>query len=232
VLARSDRRIEHRESAGRVIKPGDEWGTPATGPADLDITGGDCDLATAVSDRPGVRVSFHPDSSSDLAGAVGLGSHPVHDLEVSLDLLRLDDGRTAANMIVLGSPPDEIRRFARRFGANVRVDERPVFHGPCSTVVIATGQFRRGLDIVPRGHPGDGRAEIQVYAVRGRDLRTLRTRLATGTHVPHPEITQRTGSRVTVTTGRKVRMEIDRRRAPATDFVELTVVPDAYHLLL
>jgi YegS C-terminal NAD kinase beta sandwich-like domain len=215
-----------------VIKPGDEWGKPATGPAEVDVTGGDADLATAVADRPGVRVSFHPDSSSDLAGAVGLGSRPLHDLEVPLDLLRLDDGRTAANMIVLGSPPDEIRRFARRFGASVRVDNRPVFHGPCRAVVIATGQFRRGLDIVPRGHPGDGRAEIQVYAVRDRDLRALRRRLATGTHVPHPEITQRTGSRVTVTTGRKVGLEIDRKHASATDFVELTVVPDAYRLLL
>jgi diacylglycerol kinase family enzyme len=107
-----------------------------------------------------------------------------------------------------------------------------VFHGPCTTVVVATGQFRRGLDIVPRGHPGDGRAEIQIYAVPGRDRRTLRRRLATGTHVPHPSITQRTGRRVTVTTGRKVPLEIDGRRRPATDFVVLDVVAAAYRLLL
>ena len=69
-----------------------------------------------------------------------------------------------------------------------------MFHGPCTTVVIATGQFRHGLDLVPRGHPGDGRAEVQIYAVPGRERRELRVRLATGTHVPHPKITQRPGA--------------------------------------
>jgi diacylglycerol kinase family enzyme len=218
-----------------VIRPGQEWGSPARGPADIEVTGGDADLAAAVTRRPGVLVDFRPDPTSDLAGAVGLTRTSAHDIEVALDLLSLgdaDDADGAVNMVVLGTAPDRVRRPTRRFGANVRVDDQPVFHGPCTTVVVATGQFRHGLDIVPRGHPGDGRAEIQIYAVPGRDRRTLRTRLATGTHVPHPGITQRTGRRITVSTGRKVALEVDgRRRAPA-DFVEVAVVPGAYRLLL
>jgi hypothetical protein len=215
-----------------VIRPGEEWGTPAHEPADIEVRGGDVDLAGAVAARPGILVRFRPDATSDLAGAVGISASAAQGFEVALDLLRLDGGETAVNMLVLGTAPDRLGRATRRFRANVRVDDRPVFHGPCTTVVIATGQFRRGLDIVPRGHPGDGRAEIQVYAVPGRDRRSLRTRLETGTHVPHPSITQRTGRQVTVTTGRKVALEIDGRPQAPTDRVDLEVVPAAYRLLL
>jgi hypothetical protein len=220
-----------------VIRPGDEWGTPAHGPADVEVTGGDADLAAAVTRRPGALFRFRPDATSDLAGAVGLGSQPsgapaAPGVEVALDLLRIDDGPAAVNMIVLGSPPERLRPWSRRFGANVRIDDRPVFHGPCTTVIVATGQFRGGFDVVPRGHPGDGRAEIQIYAVPGRDRRALRGRLATGTHVPHPGITQRSGRNVTVDTGRRVPLEVDGRSLPPVDFVVLGLVPGAYRLLL
>jgi hypothetical protein len=217
-----------------MIKPGEPWGRPTTAPPDLEVTGGDADLASAVAGRPGALVRFRPDPSSDLARAVGLGAGPVVALgvEVPLDLLRIDDGPVASNMIVLGIPPEALGRFSGRFGANVRVDSRPVFHGPCTTVVISTGEFRRGLDLVPRGHPGDGRAEVQIYAVPGRQRRQLRTRLTTGTHVPHPGITQRSGARVTVSIDRRVALEVDGRPAPATDLVDITVVPNAYRLLL
>jgi hypothetical protein len=223
-----------------VIRPGQEWGAPARGPADIEVTGGDADLAAAVADRPGLLVRFRPAATSDLAGAVGLGGEGAPGFEVALDLLRVEHSEhveqrgaeTAVNMVVIGTPPDRVRRSTRRFRANVRIDDQPVFDGPCTTVVVAIGQFRAGLDVVPRGHPGDGRAEIQVYAVAGPDRRVLRRRLATGTHVPHPGITQRTGRLITVRTGRSVALEVDGRARPATDLVELTVVPAAYRLLL
>jgi hypothetical protein len=231
VPARGHRGIEHREGTRGVIRPGEEWGTPAAGPADIEVTGGDADLAAAVSGRTGSLVRFRPEAGSDLAGAVGLASAPVRGLEVALDLLKFDDG-AAVNMVVFGTPPERLRRLTRRFGANVRIDDQPVFHGPCTTVVVAIGQFRGGLDVVPRGHPGDGRAEIQIYAVSGGERTVLRTRLATGTHVPHPGITQRTGRHVTVSTDRRVPFEVDGHPRPPTDFVVLTVVPGAYRLLL
>jgi hypothetical protein len=217
-----------------MIRPGEPWGQPTSATPDLEVAGGDAELASAVARRPGVLVRFRPDAGSDLARAIGLGIDPGVGVgvEVPLDLLRVDDGPVAANMIVIGTPPEALGWFAGRFGANVRVDSRPVFHGPCTTVVISTGQFRRGLDLVPRGHPGDGRAELQIYAVPGRQRRELRTRLATGTHVPHPMITQRSAARVTVSIDRRVRLEVDGRPAPATDLVDVELVPNAYRLLL
>jgi len=227
-----------------VIRPGQEWGHPTSAAPDLEVAGGDADLATAILRlgesskdslrRGGALVRWRPDASSDFAGAVGLGPDRAVavGVELPVDLLRIDDGPAAANMIVIGTPPDALRPLTRRFGANVRVDGRSVFHGPCTTIVVANGQFRRGLDLVPRGHPGDGRAEAQIYAVPARQRRTLRARLATGTHVPHPGITQRSGARVTVSTDRRVPLEIDGHLAPATDLVDVRVVPNAYRLLL
>lgn len=215
-----------------MIKPGEEWGTPTSAAPDLEVGGSDADLAAAVAGRPGVLVRFRPDASSDLAGAVGLHAGSTLGVELPLDLLRLADGRNVVNMAVLGTPPDALRRFFRRFAVNVRVDGRPVFHGPCTSVVIAVGQFRRGLDLVPRGHPGDGRAEVQIYAVPGRERRALQSRLATGTHVPHPKITQRTGSRVDVSIDHKVPFELDGRPVDPIDDLAADVVPNAYRLLL
>ncbi len=237
-----------------MIRPGEEWGHPSHAVPDLEVVGGDLELASVVAQRPGVLVRFRPDAGSDLAGAVGLrndlalqGNDLARGIEVSLDLLRLRDvdppldvpsvnmpvvNMPAVNMIVIGSPPDTAGRFVRRFAANVRVDDKPVFHGPCTTVVIATGQFRRGLDVIPRGHPGDGRAEVQIYAVPGRERRQLRARLATGTHVPHPHITQRSGARVVVSIDRRVPIEVDGRPLGRVDHVGVDVVPNAYRLLL
>jgi hypothetical protein len=221
-----------------MIKPGEEWGTPASTPPDLDVAGSDADLARAVTDRAGALVRFAADGSSDLARAVGInpdsasGPLGTHTVDLPLDLLQVRAGPAATNMIVLGTAPDALGRFSRRFGANVRIDGKPVFHGPCTTIVIATGQFLRSLDVVPRGHPGDGRAEVQVYAVRARERRTLRSRLATGAHVPHPRIIQRSGARITVSTGRRVRVEVDGRPLDRRDLVDVDVVPNAYRLLL
>ena len=66
-----------------VIRPGEEWGRPTSAAPDLEVAGGDADLAAAVRvsgilegflRRGGALVRFRPDASSDFAGAVGLGS--------------------------------------------------------------------------------------------------------------------------------------------------------------
>ena len=226
-----------------MIKPGEEWGRPSSARPEIEVDGGDADLAAAVAGRAGVLVRFRPRPDSDLAGAVGLRAGPGlgvdAGVEVALDLLRLDlipfDGTApvaAVNMVVIGTPPDSSRRFVRGFAATLRVDAKTVFHGPCTAIVVATGQFRAGLDLVPRGHPGDGRAEIQVYAVSPRERRQVRARLATGTHVPHPRITQRSGAKVQVSIDRRVPVEVDRRSIGGADRIDVEVVPAAYRLLL
>jgi diacylglycerol kinase family enzyme len=136
-------------------------------------------------------------------------------------------------MVIGGPPPDRLGRLSRATETVVRVDGREVFSGLATTVVVATGQFLRGNDLVPRGHPGDGRAEVQVYSVPAGERTAMKARLATGTHVPHPGITQASGRTVEIVRLGSDRTEIDghrvvRRLAEAT----IEVIPAAYRLLV
>ena len=116
---------------------------------------------------------------------------------------------------------------------SVSVDGRAAFDGRATTVVVATGQFRRGLDLVPRGHPGDGRAEIQVYALtRPERARAARRGWRTGATCPtrgSPSApaagskcapAARSGSRSTA------------RAAGTVAALDVEVLPAAYRLLV
>ena len=207
------------ERGARVIKPGEEWGRPTTANADVECHGNDQALAaliTADSSPPLVRWS---PVDSDFARSVGL--HPNHTMsrtggggiELPVDALAFvlasfpgtSDGRVThvwgINAAVLGVAPTKLSRFHRQHPVTVVVDGRTVFTGNATTVVIANGQYLDGCDLVPRGHPGDGRVEIQVYALTPGERTPMRRRLPSGTHLPHPRITTTSGRTIEVTTG-------------------------------
>jgi hypothetical protein len=217
----------------RPLRPGDPWGHAATDPPDLDVAGDDADLAAvAMSDR-GVLVRFRPSPRSDIARALGLGPASNGATEVAIDALEIEQDGGAVNAVVLGPPPDQLRWSARASTITVRVDGRPWFRGRATTVVVASGQFLRGADVVPRGHPGDGWAEVQVYALRRRARRPMRRRLPTGTHVPHPGIRAGRARRVDVeVAGRGVPVEVDGRPRGRTTQLGVTLVPAAIRLLV
>ena len=125
----------------------------------------------------------------------------------------------AVNMVVVGTAPDRTGWFTGAPDLRVEVDGRVVHDGPATTVVVASGQYLRGHDVVPRGHPGDGRAEVQVYAVPRGQRAGVRSRLPQGVHLPHPDITQTTGRRVDVVAGQAapVGLEVDGVPGPAGD---------------
>jgi hypothetical protein len=140
----------------------------------------------------------------------------------------------AVNAVVLGRDLRQRRRGRRRTPVRVLVDAREVAAGPATTIVIASGQFVHGLDVVPRGHPGDGRIEVQVYALRFSEWGKMRERLPSGTHVPHPRISTATGREVVVhIAGRGFPIRVDGvpGNRPVTDLT-VAVVPAALRLLL
>ena len=53
------------------MRAGEPWGEPYTGAVDVEVRGGDADLAALLPDRRGALVRFRPDPASDLARAVG-----------------------------------------------------------------------------------------------------------------------------------------------------------------
>lgn len=223
------------------MRRGESWEEPARGAPDrvVEVSGGDPALAAAHDARPDAVVRFLPDTTSDLARALGLGLASTPDRSiVACDVLAtrrdLAPAReTAVNAVVLGIPPDRLRAWHRRRAVRVTVDGRAVGTPRASTVVIANGQFLRGSDLVPRGHPGDGRAEVQIYALAPKDRRLMRARLATGDHVPHPHIVEVSGRNVVVEwTGRGgarpgAPIEIDGHRRGRVRRLLVDLVPSA-----
>ncbi|MEX1007495.1 MAG: hypothetical protein WD271_06585 [Acidimicrobiia bacterium] len=226
------------------ISKGEPWGRPAGGPADLVVEGGDDALARAVAAHPHARIAFSPAHGSDLARAVGLSEVSTNTTELPCDALQVElDGvaHTAVNMVVVGVPPDRQRWWTRASRIVVQVDDRVVHAGDAVAIVAASGQYLRGADVVPRGHPGDGRIEVQVYAVARRERATMRSRLPLGTHVPHPRIRSVTGRRVEVRAtgfpfrhgaGRPLEVEVDGVPATAARVVMVAVAPAAFTLLV
>jgi YegS C-terminal NAD kinase beta sandwich-like domain len=218
------------------IAKGEPWGRPAEGAPDLVLEGGDDTLASAVAAYPHARIEFVPAAGSDFARAVGLSDGGRAAMELPCDALRVDvDGREllAVNMVVVGVPPDRQRWWNRASRIVVQVDDRVVHDGDAVAVVVANGQYLRGADVVPRGHPGDGRIEIQVYAVGRRERAAMRARLRLGTHVPHPRIRSTAGRRVEIRAGGPaLGVEIDGIRAAPARAVTVAVAPAAFTLLV
>src|SRR5262249_11696625 len=184
--------LQHRGRA-RVIAKGEPWGSPATTPADHEVTGDDRALAAAVAEHAGALIAFTPDASSELARTVGLGpdaSNGEDDdraaMDLPMDVLALGDGSLAVNMVVFGTPPDALSRFSKRTALHIRTDGKIWFNDRGTTVVLAIGQWLHGIDLVPRGHPGDGRIEIQAYRLGPGERRGRRTQPARRTPVPPP----------------------------------------------
>ena len=202
---------------------------------ELTVSGGDRALGQVVADHPGALLAFRPSPASDLARAVGLSAaggvdHPT--TEVALDALRFASGELAVNMVVIGTPPDRATRFTRPIDVELRVDDTPVSTTRATTIVLATGQYLRGLDVVPRGHPGDGRLEVYVFRLRPAERRAMRARLPSGTHVPHPRITARPGHHVELVAARPVVLEVDGEPRPPVRALEIEIVEHAYRLLV
>lgn len=244
------RGVEHEPGLRRglsvAIGKGTPWGRPVDGPVELVVAGDDADLAHALRARPhpfddAIRVAWSPARGADFARAVGLTEDggELGSLELPCDLMRVvvgeraDDDLLAVNMVVVGVAPDQQRRLTRRHAVRVDVDGRTVHDGPACGVVVANGQHHGGADVVPRGHPGDGRIETQIYDVPRNERAGMRARLATGTHVPHPGIRQVPGTVVELTvTGRPAPIEIDRLRRGRTNHVRITVVAGALVLVV
>ncbi len=208
------------------MRPGQAWGASCDTPPDIVLAGSDHDLALAVAGRSHALIRFLPDAASDVARAVGLrADDEPRGWAVPMDALALDDGRLAVNMVVLGTPPEHITWRTRTFALGE--DEAPVL-----CVVVANGQFHGGHDLVPRGHPADGRAEVHRYRVPRPERRALRRRLATATHLPHPSIQQQRTASATFAASRPVPLELDGVGSGSVRSVTISVVPDAYRLLL
>ena len=219
------------------IRPGQPWGVESSAEADIEVAGGDGALAGVLARGlvdPLVRFVANPDS--DLARAIGLvAGAPPGGVALPVDTFDVETGDNrlvVVNSVVVGVAPDRLRAWHRPAGLTVEVDGAPLEAGAATTLVIMNGQYLRGLDLSPRGHPGDGVAEAQLYGLPPGARRAMRARLATGAHLPHPAITVRRAHRVVVRAARPVVLEIDGASAGRITDLTVDLRPAAYRLLV
>jgi hypothetical protein len=198
-----------------TIRKGEPWGEPGALPADGVVVRSDAEARAVVTAarRAGTDPPVLGLLGGDLCRAVG-GTG---------DEARLHDGGTLL-------PVD--------LGA-VLVDGR--LHFFVAHLVARTGWWRGRIvaamnaqhlgewDVAPRGHPNDGRLDVlEVGPGFGLgDRWKARSRLRTGSHVPHPGITERhvTALQVELAPGTKVWLDGD-LLGPARSLA-IRVEPDA-----
>jgi len=213
------------------IRKGEEWGSPTGSAPDLVVEGNDADLAAAVQERPGALVRYVPSSDSDLARTVGGSARDVPiGTELPMDALRVD-GRLVVNSVIIGIAPRSLRAWHRRRQIMLEIDGRALDLPAVTTVAVLNGQHLAGDRLLTRGHPGDGRAEVQWFAIGPSDRSKLRARLATGDHLGHPAVGQETFRELVVDAPGR-RACCDGIAVPNPGRLVIRVVAAAYRLLL
>lgn len=216
------------------VRKGQPWERPASGAADLAIRGRDADLARAVVEHPGSRFEFEP-TASDLAATLGLHRGRTGSaLELDVDALRIttDAGvDLAVAWVIMGVDPRTIRWWHRRRKVVIEHDGRTESVA-VSGVVAFVAQHLGGMRVVPRGHPGDGRAELQWFALAPGERTKMRTRLPTGDHLDHPEVGTCTFRTLTLRSRRPLPIRIDGESRTTAREVRIEVVRGAVHLVV
>lgn len=166
-----------------VIKHGQDWGREAIAPSDLVLASSDAELATHVGDgKTNIVVT-----GGDMWRTIGADGRVVAIGEsatcLPIDVLKVDYQLADQSLVSKIAVANIVLRPMNFRGGWLRG----------SLTVVANAQFLGQWDVAPRGHPNDGRVEVtQVDRHMGvRQRLTARSRLSTGSHLPHPLIKTR-----------------------------------------
>lgn len=98
-------------------------------------------------------------------------------------------------------------------------------------VVAANAAFLGEWNVAPRAHPGDGRLDtLEIDHMALGERLKARRRLASGTHLPHPDITARRPRAAQYEFARPMAVWLDGRRAGSARALSIRVEPDAVEL--
>jgi hypothetical protein len=155
-----------------TLEKGVPWGVSGTVPRGSARAESDAEVARAAS-REAVIVT-----SGDLHR--GVGEPRAKNVGDECTLLPVD----VMEVVVTSSRGETSVRPAVAHVCVGRFGARRGFAG------LVNAGFVNGLNLAPRGHPGDGRVELVIFdeSVPWRQRRLARRRARTGSHVPHPSI--------------------------------------------
>ncbi len=92
--------------------------------------------------------------------------------------------------------------------------------------------FFGSWNVAPRGHPNDGRFDVIRAELSMADKMKARKRLASGTHVPHPDISSRRMSKGTFEPDQRAKVWVDGVPVGRAERVDFIVQPDAVHIAI
>jgi hypothetical protein len=199
------------------VRPGQAWGEPGPLSDGLVCAGSNAELQHLVDTH---RRAAAPLPSIRLTGGdlwKSCGGSP-------------DRPDVSPGAIVVWLPVDLVHvelDGSEHWAAAHVVARRGWWTGPL--LAIMNAEHLGGWDVAPKAHPGDGRVDVvRVAPTMSRRQRwAARQRLATGTHLPHPDIDVRRQALGEWTFEAEVRVWVDGVPVGDTCHLRATVEPDA-----
>lgn len=95
-------------------------------------------------------------------------------------------------------------------------------------VAVMNAQYLGEWDVAPRSHPNDGKLDVLDADLSLGDRLKARGRLASGTHVPHPAISERRVTATQIDLDDGMRVWLDGECLGPARTLSLRVIPDAW----
>ncbi|MBI2710775.1 MAG: hypothetical protein HYX34_13940 [Actinobacteria bacterium] len=199
-----------------AVRRRQDWGDVAPVPARA---------VEVVTDAQARRVVERARRAGDaMPPLVLLGGDLCRTLGGTGDRARLDQGRGTRVVVDVGA----VRADGSRhwFVAHL-VARRSWWTG--RVWAACNAEYIGAWDAAPRAHPGDGLLDTLDVSLTFNDRLKARSRLAAGTHVPHPGIVERRSVAVEVDFERPTPIWLDGERTATARHLSVSVEPDALH---
>jgi hypothetical protein len=197
-----------------TIRKGEPWGAPGALPDDGVVVRSDAEARAVVETA---RRAGQPLPSLGL-----LGGDLCHTLGGTGDESRLRDGRGTIVSIDLGAVLTDGR--LHWFVAHA-VARRSWWFG--RIVAVMNAEHLGNWDVAPRAHPGDGLLDVFDVTMPVGERIKARSRLRTGSHLPHPDIRTRRSAAVQLELDRPTPVWLDGTRITEARRLSFRLEPDA-----
>jgi hypothetical protein len=199
-----------------TIEKGRAWGSAAPLPPDGVVVSSDAEARRVVTDARARRVPLPVlglaggDLYRTLGGSGGQ-SDPARLRSSAAMTFQVDLGEVLVD--------GRIHLFVAHLVTHTRLWRR--------AFVAMNAQWRGEWDLGPKSHPNDGLLDVYQARLPLGDLWKVRARLPSGTHLPHPGITQRRVAAAQVEFDRPQRIALDGVPIGRGRTLAIRVEPDA-----
>lgn len=201
------------------ITPGKEWGSEDSYPEDFLVINSNQDLWDILESHK---------RSNEMIPVIGLaGGDLWRTLGGTRKNNRLNSEKAQLFTVDIGSAllDGHIYWFASHL-----IARSPLWLG--RSWIAANAAHRKSWNIAPRAHPGDGLLDVLDSNLNFSDLVKAKSRMQTGTHVPHPDINYRRIKSEQTNFSQKTDIWLDDVKVVKAKEISVRVEPDALRVML